>query len=144
MIQFKICMLFLGGLLFLDKCENDIYERKEYIWLENKSDHRVYVTTGIGEDNNGLNVFPDTILTIRKPFLKEVDGNQEAIIVSCPSLSSLFEQILVNQPLSVYVFDADQLDSLGWDDFVNANSTYNRYDMSLIQLQELQNRMVHQ
>ncbi|HEX4887690.1 MAG TPA: hypothetical protein VFV37_06545 [Luteibaculaceae bacterium] len=106
-------------------------KRTEYIWLENKSNLRIYASAGIGENNGGMKIHPDTTMPNNEPFKREIEVQNKEILVSSPSIASLFKQTLSNKYLSVYIFNADSLDELGWEGIRDKNMVLKRYDLSL-------------
>ncbi len=100
-------------------------EGKDVIFIKNQTPQRIYTSVGWGDV--GLNIFPDTSLTVQKPFLIEMLPDATETLIWVPSISDAFDQ--VNGILSVYIFDAHLTDSLGWKGIKDQNLVLKRYDL---------------
>jgi len=128
-------LLGIALLLTASQCEDLFFESEESIILENGSAERIYVSTGMGD--GAMNVYPDTTLPVAKPSVIEIKSGESQRFAGSPSLSDLFEEDrLPAGILSIYVFNADTLDTLGWQAFRERGKVLKRYDLTLEYLRE--------
>jgi hypothetical protein len=131
----KSCFLLITvSLLYGSSCERAM-ENKYTVKLNNKSATRLYVAVGIpGEGTAGI--YPDTSLPANKPIFSTIAPNTVGyVIYSSTKIETLFEKDLPKDTLSVYLFNADNVDASGWNVIQSQYKVLKRYDLSLQDLQ---------
>lgn len=111
-------------------------EKKNTITLDNRSTLTLYNTVGMPGDGNA-GIYPDTSLPNRRPSFFTADPHSTGYVVyGTDKIESIFEHQLPHDTLSVYVFNAADIDKLGWDIVQKENKVLKRYDLSLQDLQQ--------
>jgi hypothetical protein len=132
----KICFLSVIILLLYGSACEKMMEHKYTVMLDNKSVTRLYAAVGMtGEGTAGI--YPDTSLPARVPIFSTITPRSVGyIIYSSINIEAIFEKELPKDTLSVYLFDADNVDASSWNTIQSQNKVLKRYDLSLQDLQQ--------
>jgi hypothetical protein len=121
-------------LLYGSSCEKAM-ETKYTVKLDNKTVTKLYAAVGIpGEGTAGI--YPDTSLPATRPIFSTIAPNAVGyVIYSSIKLETFFEKDLPKDTLSIYLFNADNVDAMGWNVIQSQYKVLKRYDLSLKDLQ---------
>ena len=93
---------------------------------------------------NGLELsHPDTLLPKTRPIYHITEHiTDSAIVLSGSGYNfSVFFEILQDEYLSVYVFNQEEIDSLGWEEISYRNQYLVRYDLTEKDLMSLRGKL---
>lgn len=125
-------LMFTVVLLMANSC-GKLMETWYSIKVENKTSKALRVTAGCSKFM--MNSYPDTTLPSNKPFLLNVSPkNYNHLDHSFP-----WEVIIQGLPadtLSIYIFDADTLNTYDWRSIKEGYKILKRYDLSLDDLKK--------
>ncbi|MEX0968471.1 MAG: hypothetical protein WD077_14665 [Bacteroidia bacterium] len=125
----SIMILMFSLIMLSAECEKSVMKSEEVVWLKNSSTLRIYGSVGMGAQNGGLDIFPDTTLSETEPFLREVEIGTSEILITTYTVSSFYNEVLNGSRMSVYIFNADSVDLVGWEEIRNRNMVLKRYDL---------------
>lgn len=120
-------------LLMSDSCDK-MMEKRYSIKIDNKSSKSIRVTAGCSKFN--MCIYPDTVLPSAKPFLLNVGSNDYNFL----DHSFKWEDVISELPadtLSIYIFDAEIVDTNNWSQIKEGYLVLKRYDLSLNDLKQM-------
>ena len=143
MKQIKFFMLEVGLLLIFlcAKCTNSIHGDYR-LHISNNSDYNIIPITNpllvkLGQPYDTY--YPDTLLSDKRHFFGIPISKGEKTGLGDIGLpwDSIYKNIMVNDTMSVFIFDAKVLDTYSWEEIRDNYMILKRYDLSLEDLQKL-------
>lgn len=130
----KYIILVFSTIILLANCCENMMEKWFYIRVANISQKAIMVTAGYGRFL--MNAYPDTTLPPSEPDLYKIEPNKQINLRSGFEWEKVIEEMPLDT-LSIYVFDADTLNTYDWVQVKEGYKVLKRYDLSLDDLKQM-------
>jgi len=136
-------LLFILLMAFCMGCEDGppFATRTYSIKVINNSENWIYVSRpSYDKSSNQIavwNLYPDTTLPLNEPILPKIQPNSENFIVDW---SVKYEEVFHSIPsgiLSIFIFDKDSVDILGWEHIREEYKILHRYDYTFEEFEQM-------
>ena len=130
----KYTILVFSTIILLANCCENMMEKWFYIRVANISQKAIMVTAGY--ERFLMNAYPDTTLPSSEPDLYKIEPNKQINLRSGFEWEKVIEEMPLDT-LSIYVFDADTLNTYDWIQVKEGYKVLKRYDLSLDDLRKM-------
>lgn len=126
-------------LIFLASCKDFYIGDKKLLTLSNNSNQNIVGYKGFVYEVGSM--YPDTTFPNIPTDFKEriIMPKNSTVLIGGRSLDDIFEKLLPNGILSIYVFNADTLEKHPLDTIKSRYLVLQRYDLSLQDIKHRQN-----
>jgi len=129
-------------LLSFPSCKNSNFPDKSYdIQIDNNSNKTIKVYLALER----AFIYPDTLIEKEMPAkgFRTINPNRSTYFDSRITWQEIYNKYLPSDTLSIYIFDADTINSYDWQTIRKEYKILSRYDLSLDNLKYLGYRIAY-